>query len=250
MPLRIQDEDQLTHEGATIAADEHGNVAIVWLDPRISSHAGPEAHAGHGHGHTSSLPLVLARSRDNGVTFSANHVVESSYPGDACVCCAPDAAWRNERLLIAFRGAHENIRDIHLLEQVTSPSSFRDVSVADQEWELAGCPADGPRLTVSETGLNVAWMSEGEVYHASSDGQGQFDGARTPHASTEEHRGFPFTLENTQGSHLLAWTEGSTLRWELVDLAGAVTQGVGGELAAGYRPTGYVDGRGRFVLVF
>ena len=244
-PRRIQDENQPMHEGVANSADERGNVAIVWLDSRVQPDADTADHGAHG----SALPLVLARSGDNGATFSANHVVESPYAGDACICCAPDLAWRDGRLLIAFRGASENIRDIHVLEEEALPASFRHIAVADQGWELDGCPADGPRLTVSATRLGVAWMSEGQVYHASADANGRFGEPRPPTAARQVERGFPFALRNRRHGDLLAWTEGGSIHWELLDGAGAST-GSSSRPAAGGRPTGYVDGEDRFVLVF
>jgi hypothetical protein len=50
---------------------------------------------------------------------------------------------------------------------------------------------------------------------------------------------------------LLAWEEGTTIRWQLADPAGEVIEsGTAGTLPQGSKAAGFVDREGNFCLVF
>lgn len=239
--------DAATHvDGATIAADEKGNVLVTWLDSRF-----PDDPV-----NPISLPVFVAKSRDNGAAFSKNRPLGGDQLLRACSCCAlKSAAESDGQFLVAFRGAYHNIRDVFLARVALLAGEESDVTatkVRDDQWEFNGCPMSGPSLAVRPGELGAAWMSQGSAYLArSQDGGGKFAEAHTPRDSKPGHQNHPLVLAATSGSTLFAFEDGTTIRWEVLDRQGKIeASGDAGALTENSRFTGFVDRQGDFVLIF
>jgi hypothetical protein len=237
--------DAKTHlDGATVAADQDGNVFAAWLDSRR-----PEDRR-----NPLSLPVFWTESQDGGQTFSKNQTSEALR---ACSLCAMKAiAGPEGGFDLAFRGGYNNIRDIFLarfaaLETGLLPAISK---IHDDNWELNACPMSGPSLARSTVSPLVwaAWMSRGKVYYADSPEEGQpFREPHTPRAARSSAQNHPLILVNSQDQVLLAWEEGATIRWQLAEPAGKVLQsGNAGMLPANSKAAGFVDHEGNFCLVF
>src|SRR6185295_7546416 len=75
----------------SLAADERGNVAVVWMAEGV----------------------FVNVSKDNGKTFGAAERIEVA---DPCECCASRAAFSSGgALMIDYRDKKGNVRDMHLL---------------------------------------------------------------------------------------------------------------------------------------
>lgn len=213
-------------EGCTIAADGAGRVWAVWIDLGGSRDSASLA-AGR---------LVVARSTDDGEKFGAASPIEPApYRGLACACCVPAAATDAQgRLVIAFRGAKDNLRDIFLARE-TEGGTWESTPVSEDGWRLDRCPADGPSLAMAGDLPVVAWRSEREVYHATwraSDSLAAGFSPRTaPSIPTEGEKRFPVAAVSNRGEVLFAWAEGHRLFWELLDSDGKLLdQGQAGEV--------------------
>lgn len=237
--------DAKTHlDGATVAADQQGNVFVAWLDTRQSKDRL----------NSLSLPVFWTESQDAGQTFSKN---QTSTALRACSCCALKAiAGPEGGFDLAFRGAYDNIRDIFLARFTAFENGLLPAigKIHDDNWRINACPMSGPSLARSTQPAVVwaAWMSRGRAYFAESPDEGQdFQAPRTPRATRAASQNHPLILLNSQGQVLLAWEEGASIRWQLADPAGEILQsGNAGTLPQGSKATGYVDREGNFCLVF
>ncbi len=225
-------------EGLTIAAS--GDVVLaVWLDNRGPAPANSPI----------GLPLWGSRSTDGGKTFSAPAALAHDYDGGACACCHLDAGVDGEgRIVVAFRGARENVRDVFLLRGDAEARRFRVAPVTRENWEFRGCPMDGPRVASGEP-LVVACTVDGRVGLAAAGRQGFGPQARP--AEGGDRGRFPLALRGTNGRLLFAWVGGDNhVHWQVHGDKGAVVaSGDAGAVAGETRPTGFVDGAGMFVVV-
>jgi hypothetical protein len=234
-------------DGATVAADQRGNVFVAWLDGRLAEDRRNPL----------SLPIFWAESQDGGQTFSKS---QTSPALRACSCCALKAIEDLEGGFdLAFRGAYNNVHDIYLARFAASETGLLPAigKIHDDNWESKACPMSGPSLARSAQSALVwaAWMSRGRVYYAQSTDPAPLDqhfqephAPRGAHSSSQNH---PLVLVNSQDQVLLAWEEGSTIRWQLANQAGKVLQsGNAGALPVNSKAAGFVDQEGNFCLVF
>ena len=230
-------------DGATIAGNDAGEVYAVWLQ----AGEGPESPV--------SKTLMFAYSSDNGNSFAPAKALPSTYPGGACACCAVKAAMDADRhLLTSFRGAYRNIRDIYVARGTPQSERLQAARVSDDKWVFEGCPMAGPfvQIMARPAQVQVAWMSNGQVYHASSnDGSRSFSLRRAPAEQQREPRSLPIILSNDRGEQMFAWVEGKAVRWERISPEGRTQEsGENGGLPSNSRPTAFVDRDGNFVFVY
>jgi hypothetical protein len=229
-------------DGATLAADASGEVYVVWAN----TGQGPESPV--------SKTLMFVFSSDNGSTFSAPRALDNTYPGGACACCSVRAAMTPDRtLLVGFRGAYHNVRDIYLLHGPVQSKRFEASQVSADNWVFEGCPMAGPSVDPATSKLiHVAWISDGQVYHATSDdGGGSFTVRAAPGDPQQGPRSLPVILSNARGEQLFAWVEDQHVRWERLSADGRVlASGDNGRLPSESKFTAFADRDGNFVLVY
>jgi hypothetical protein len=230
-------------DSATVAADREGRVWVFWLDRRLGAGAGVKMAA----------PILMARSVDDGRTFTPNERVRHDHPGLACSCCRLEARLsRDGALYLSFRSAYRNIRDAYLLKGLKTENDFRAVRISEDNWLLADCPGSGVRLNLDDEGRVLAsWMSRGRVYWAMSDTGGQRFGPRIPAPTPGGDENYPQVLTNHRGEVLLLWTEGSRVHWAAYDRSGAFRgrEGVAGDVGGREKPLGFVGPDGEFRLL-
>jgi hypothetical protein len=112
-------------DNATVAADENGRVWAMWTDGRMGDDADNPV----------ASPIFMARSTDNGKTFSKNVAVHSDYPGRACGCCRLEAHAAGGNLYIAFRGGYKGVRDPYLLKGRADKNDFKAVRISPDDWK-------------------------------------------------------------------------------------------------------------------
>jgi hypothetical protein len=239
--------DPKTHlDGATISADDSGEVRVSWLDARLP----PDPD------NPISLPIFTTVSRDNGVTFSPNAPLRANLPIRACSCCGLKSIRAPGGVVeMAYRGAYQNVRDPFLARIPAgdeTPALVRKIQ--EIGWRFNGCPMAGPSLYYARDSQEVwaAWMSDGEVYFAESGDEGRtFLPARKPPARKLQPRNHPLILVNTAGQVFLAWEEGLEEHWQISDRAGKVlSSGDAGTLPEKSKAAGFIDRSGNFCLVF
>ena len=136
-------------------ATEHGFVSffdtpnaglgLVWLDGR-------EMAGGHGGGGQMTLRSAL-------VTPQGAAGDEMIVDGRVCECCQTSAATTDTAVLVAYRDRSEKeIRDIHVSRFENGKWSAGTPVHADN-WEIHGCPVNGPAIAANGKSVAVAWFN-------------------------------------------------------------------------------------------
>lgn len=147
-------------------ATEHGFVSLfpwqqgigaLWLDGRNMDEDG----SGHSHGSESEAP-----KEETGMTLRAaliapdqGAVTEYLVDGLVCDCCQTDVAIGPQGPIAVYRNrTSDEIRDIYV-SRVVDNQWQQGRSVADDNWEIAGCPVNGPAIAASGDDVVVAWFT-------------------------------------------------------------------------------------------
>jgi hypothetical protein len=199
--------------GGSVAADSEGNVYVVWH--------GVKKDGTRGEG---NRQVWLARSTDEGKTFSAEEPIGKEATG-VCGCCACRAfADSKGMVFVLYRSATDSVnRDICLLSSRDKGKTFSSAVV--HKWEVAVCPMSSEFLTEGPGGVRAAWDTDGQVYFGKIGGDLKVDKFQAAPGAAH-HRKHPVLAVNAQGETLFAWTEGTgwqrggTLVWQVHDKAG------------------------------
>ena len=225
--------------GADVAADAEGRVFAVWhaMLPGAKSEA--------------DRAVWIARSADDGRTFSEETNVLPTATG-ACGCCALAArAGEGGALAILYRGATESVhRGMHLLISRDRGATFASTSLAD--WNLAACPMSHAALLPRGADFLAASERAGTVWLTGL--------AATALAADERTEGqkYPALAMNARGDLLLAWTEGmgwnkgGALAWKIFP-AGKLESGAAmhrGTVPAHGSAAAFTRPDGTFVLMY
>jgi hypothetical protein len=202
--------------GGSVAADRAGNVYVAW-------HANGD---GQGEAHRR---VWIARSSDEGKTFSRETAAGRDQTG-ACGCCGMRAAAdRRGHLFLLYRAATEHVnRDMVLLSSTDGGKSFTGTRV--HQWKLSTCPMSTASIGQGDGGALIAWETEGQVYYAEVDPAA----AAAPRPIAAPGRGggrkHPAVAGNGRGETILVWTEGTgwkkggSLAWQVFDKDGKPTE--------------------------
>lgn len=160
----------------SLASGGGGTVHAVWLDGRDAEKKIAEA-AHSGAAHKGPPP----QDTYHGTIAPDGRVVETVIATGVCFCCkttvAVDgrgvvyAAWRH-----IFPGS---MRDIAFARSADGGRRFEPlVRVSEDNWQLNGCPEDGPTLAVDQAGvIHIAWSTvaknEERKANSGADGDGE-----------------------------------------------------------------------------
>jgi len=143
---------------------EHGFVSMLsipnqqffatWLDGRnTKSGTSSAAHDSHEH---SGGPMTLRAA-----TFDqeGNLYNEVELDNRVCDCCQTAAVNTTSGIVVAYRDRSENeIRDISIIRQTGFGWSEPKV-ISNDNWEIAGCPVNGPAIDAIGNNLAIAWFT-------------------------------------------------------------------------------------------
>ncbi|MEX0720348.1 MAG: hypothetical protein WD059_06750 [Balneolaceae bacterium] len=154
-------DPQIPHDDST--ATEHGFVsmipdtdstfAAIWLDGRNT--AGREHHEYSDAGKAMTL---------RGAFIDQNSGIIESFEIDSnvCDCCNTAIAKTENGLIAAYRNRTEDeIRDIYIT-RYTNGAWLEPKAVADDNWEIAACPVNGPAIDAEQKNIAVAWFTGAE----------------------------------------------------------------------------------------
>jgi len=135
------------HGFVTMLPLGNGRTFATWLDGRNTKTEDAHAHSG-------AMTLRTAEFDAEGKLFE-----EAELDTRVCDCCQTDAAISSEGLLVVYRDRSETeIRDISIVRKVngkwTDPKPiFKD------DWQINGCPVNGPAIAAEGSSVAVAWFS-------------------------------------------------------------------------------------------
>lgn len=125
-----------------------GGVRAFWLDGR--------AAGAHGHGHTSGGAMTLRTTLVRGQEIAEE---DRLLDERVCDCCGTAAAMTADGPIVVYRDrSADDVRDIAsirlLADRVAEP-----VLVHRDNWRIAGCPVNGPRVVARGRDVAVAWYT-------------------------------------------------------------------------------------------
>jgi hypothetical protein len=148
---------QLLHDDGKQA--EHGFVSIVpfkdkffaaWLDGRNSPAEEGHSHGGH-HGQMTVRGAIIDKN--------GNKENEWELDNRVCDCCQTSAAITTGGPVVVYRDRSEKeIRDISIVRFINGQWTSPKTVYADN-WKIAGCPVNGPRIDALNNNLAIAWFS-------------------------------------------------------------------------------------------
>ncbi len=156
---------------------------------------------------------------------------ETVLDGRVCECCQTSAAVTPDGLIVAYRDrSDKEIRDISTIRQVKDNWTASQI-VNPDNWEIDGCPVNGPAVSASGNNAAVAWFTaphdDAQVNVAlSSDGGKTFGHPIRVDGGTPVGRVGVASLES--GGALVSWVEqadsGTQVRLRRVEASGALAE--------------------------
>ncbi len=146
--IKVNDDNEKSyHSFQAMEVAPDGAIYVAWLD---------------GRGKETNLPgtssLYIARSLDNGATFSKNIKIA----GDVCPCCRPALAFNDSgKIFVSWRHVYAD------QNRVVAVSFSKDKGetwssktlVTKQGWKINGCPHSGASMGYQAGKLFVVWYS-------------------------------------------------------------------------------------------
>ncbi len=202
--------------GGSVAADDSGNVYVVWHAPRPGQRG--EEHR----------RVWVARSRDDGKTFAEEKAAFDKDTG-ACGCCGLRAfADRKGNVYVLYRSALEHVqRDTYLLVSHDKGANFEGDDL--HPWKIEACPMSSFAFAEGPADVLAAWETNGQVYYARIDPATGKKSASVAAGGETRNRKHPVVASNKRGQILLAWTEGmgwdrgGAVAWQVFDRDGKPT---------------------------
>lgn len=159
------DGTKTQHGFASLVEMPGSGLGLVWLDGRAAEldTADPEGGA---------MSLRFA-------AFDANWTQTVDTPVDlrVCECCPTTAVVTSDGVVTAFRDRSEKeIRDISV-SRLENGKWTTSTPVHNDNWEIAACPVNGPRLSARGRQVAAAWFTvkndQGQAYAAFSNDAGR-----------------------------------------------------------------------------
>jgi len=169
-PKPVHDDAKQAEHGFVSILPYGENFLVAWLDGRNTVMEGMEHHEGH-HGQMSIRAAV--------VNIQGVKINEWELDNRTCDCCQTAAALTENGPVVIYRDrSDEEIRDMSIVRFIDGQWTEPKTIYADN-WKIAGCPVNGPRVDALENNLAIAWFTAPEgkasVYVIfSNDGGGSF----------------------------------------------------------------------------
>ena len=142
MGLLHDDASPTEHGFVSYAALPNGDIQAFWLDGRSMLDGGSM--------HLRTTSLSASSSKAGTSTLLDERV---------CECCATDAVVADSGPLVVYRDRSDSeIRDIAVVRAVGDRWS-EPTTIADDGWEINGCPVNGPAAATRGDVVAVAWFT-------------------------------------------------------------------------------------------
>lgn len=224
----VQGTDTVGNRGwQAIATGPSGGVYGVWLDHRRMASPSAAAPAGHRHHDSAAAATAASAGAPDGVAMAQQsdlYFGRLDGPDSAgaitpgvCYCCKTAiAATADGAVFVAWRHVYAgNMRDIAFTSSRDGGRTFAPpVRVSEDRWSIAGCPDDGPSMTVDARGrIHLVWPTAVSVngtmikslFHSmTSDGRTFTPRVPIPSDGPAHH---PQIAAGADGSLLVVWDE-------------------------------------------
>jgi hypothetical protein len=152
-PKPVHDDAKQAEHGFVSILPYGENFLVAWLDGRNTVMEGMENHEGH-HGQMSIRAAVVDI---NGIKSN-----EWELDNRTCDCCQTAAALTDSGPIVIYRDRSEDeIRDMSIVRFVNGQWTESKTIYVDN-WKIAGCPVNGPRVDAIGNNVAVAWFTAPE----------------------------------------------------------------------------------------
>ncbi|MBL7872414.1 MAG: exo-alpha-sialidase [Cyclobacteriaceae bacterium] len=157
-PIILHDDKKEAEHGFVTILPYGDNFFVTWLDGRNTVMEGmvpiATGTAGDHSGHHGAMSLRAAVIDPTGKKIN-----EWELDNKTCDCCQTTAAITSNGPVVVYRDrSDEEIRDMSIVRLVndkwTTPQP-----VHKDEWNIAGCPVNGPRISSKDNTVTVAWFT-------------------------------------------------------------------------------------------
>jgi len=146
-----RDNTQTEHGFVSLIPLAKGRFGAIWLDGRnMENMKQTEEHASA----SASMTLRYAAIDSAGSLFEETQLDER-----VCECCQTSAAVTSEGPIAVYRDrSATEVRDIYIVRQVNGSWASPQPVFADN-WQINGCPVNGPSVAADGLRVVVAWFS-------------------------------------------------------------------------------------------
>lgn len=153
VPFLLNDDKKQAEHGFVTILPYGDNFFVTWLDGRNTVMEGME-EMDHHEGHHGAMSLRAAV-----IDVKGKKINEWELDNKTCDCCQTTAAITANGPVVIYRDrSDEEIRDMSIVrligDQWTEPKAIHN-----DNWKIAGCPVNGPRVAAEGNNLAVAWFS-------------------------------------------------------------------------------------------
>lgn len=215
-PFVLHDDGKQAEHGFVTLVPYGEKIFVSWLDGRNTAMEGMESmdHSGH-HGAMSLRAAVI--------DYQGNKSGEWELDNKTCDCCQTTAAVTDHGPIVIYRDRTDaEIRDLSIVRYVngqwTAPTP-----VHTDNWKIAGCPVNGPRVSVNGDRVAIAWFTGAtEPAHVnvifSEDGGATFGEAMTIDEGQANGRVDIEWIDEHRC--VVSWMEGALIKAAIVHLDG------------------------------
>jgi hypothetical protein len=146
-----RDNTQTEHGFVSLIPLSDGRLGAVWLDGRnMKNMKETEEHAPA----SESMTLRYAAIDADGKLSDETQLDER-----VCECCQTSAAVTSQGPIAVYRDRSQSeVRDIYVVRQVNGSWTKPQPVFADN-WQINGCPVNGPSIAADGTRVTVAWFT-------------------------------------------------------------------------------------------
>lgn len=209
-PFLLNDDKKQAEHGFVTILPYGDDFFVTWLDGRNTVMEGMEGMKHH-EGHHGAMSLRAAIIDAKGKKLN-----EWELDNKTCDCCQTSAAIIANGPVVIYRDRSDNeIRDMSIVRlidgQWTEPKSIHT-----DNWKIAGCPVNGPRVSAEGNNLAVAWFSAAtDTSHVnvsfSNDGGATFNKPTRIDEGTSIGRVDIVLLD--EKSAIVSWMEGTMIKF-------------------------------------
>ncbi|MBA4054237.1 MAG: hypothetical protein C0490_05960, partial [Marivirga sp.] len=144
------DDGKEAEHGFVSTVSYQGNFFITWLDGRNTVMEGMEHHEGH-HGEMTLRAAIVDKE--------GTKLNEWELDNRTCDCCQTSATITDKGPIVVYRDRTEDeIRDMSIVRYVNDEWT-KPKEIYHDNWKIAGCPVNGPRVVAEGSFVAVAWYS-------------------------------------------------------------------------------------------
>ena len=146
------DNTQTEHGFVSLIPLSDGRAGAIWLDGRNMKDMKDD--------HDEDKPLPVSMTlRYAAIDASGKISDEAQLDERVCECCQTSAALSSDGVVAVYRDRSQNeVRDIYSVRQNNNAWGTSQAVYADN-WEINGCPVNGPSIAASGRNVAVGWFT-------------------------------------------------------------------------------------------